>query len=127
MTIILEEVSRSSILKIEDFLLVTPQEAMHDIAAIRFRDNVLRRLKDTKVNGLLIDLSGIDVVDSFMGRTIGEIANSANLIGAEVAMIGLRPDVAITMVEMGISLGNVYPLLKLDLALKFLRNQRRGG
>jgi len=126
-TIILEEVSRSSILKIEDFLLVTPQEAMHDIAAIRFRDNVLRRLKDTKVNGLIIDLSGIDVVDSFMGRTIDEIANSANLIGAEVVMIGLRSDVAITMVEMGISLGNVYPLLKLDLALKFLRNQRRGG
>ena len=127
MTIILEEVSRSSILKIEDLLLATPQEAMHDIAAIRFRDDVLRRLKDTKVNGLLIDLSGIDVVDSFMGRTIGEIANSANLIGAEVAMIGLRPDVAITMVEMGISLGNVYPFLNVDLALKFLRNQRRGG
>ena len=123
----MEEVSRSSILKIEDFLLVTPQEAMHDIAAIRFRDNVLRRLKDTKVNGLIIDLSGIDVVDSFMGRTIDEIADSANLIGAEVVMIGLRSDVAITMVEMGISLGNVYPLLKLDLALKFLRNQRRGG
>jgi len=84
-------------------------------------------LKDTKVNGLIIDLSGVDVVDSFMGRTIGEIANSANLIGAEVAMIGLRTDVAITMVEMGISLGNAYPLLNLDLALKFLRNQRRGG
>ena len=127
MTIILEEVSRSIILKIEDFLLATPQEAMHDIAAIRFRDDVLRRLKDTKVNGLIIDLRGIDVIDSFMGRTIGEIADSANLIGAEVAMIGLRPDVAITMVEMGISLGNVYPHLNLDLALKFLRNQRRGG
>jgi rsbT antagonist protein RsbS len=126
-TIILEEVSRSSILKIEDFLLATLQEAMHDNAAIRFGDEILRRLKDTKVNGLIIDLSGIDVVDSFMGRTIGEIANSANLIGAEVVMIGLRPDVAITMVEMGISLGNVYPLLNLDLALKFLRNQRRGG
>jgi len=123
----LEEVSRSSILKIEDFLLATLQEAMHDNAAIRFGDEILRRLKDTKVNGLIIDLSGIDVVDSFMGRTIGEIANSANLIGAEVVMIGLRPDVAITMVEMGISLGNVYPLLNLDLALKFLRNQRRGG
>ena len=123
----MEEVSRSSILKIEDFLLATLQEAMHDNAAIRFGDDILRRLKDTTVNGLIIDLSGIDVVDSFMGRTIGEIANSANLIGAEVVMIGLRPDVAITMVEMGISLGNVYPLLNLDLALKFLRNQRRGG
>jgi rsbT antagonist protein RsbS len=123
----MEGVSRSSILKIEDFLLATPQEAMHDTAAIGFRDDILRRLKDTKVNGLIIDLSGIDVVDSFMGRTIGEIANSANLIGAEVAMIGLRPDVAITMVEMGISLGNVYPILNLDLALKFLRNQRGGG
>ena len=97
----MEEVSRSSILKIEDFLLATLQEAMHDNAAIRFGDDILRRLKDTTVNGLIIDLSGIDVVDSFMGRTIGEIANSANLIGAEVVMIGLRPDVAITMAVVG--------------------------
>jgi rsbT antagonist protein RsbS len=84
-------------------------------------------VKETKISGLIIDLSRIDVVDSFMGRTIGEIANSAALLGAEVAVIGLRPEVAITMVEMGITLGQVHPLLNLDLALEFLRNQTRGA
>ena len=120
----MEEAGRASFLKIEDFLLATPQEAMHDLAAIRFKDDVLRRVKESGVNGLILDLSGIDVVDSFMGRTIGEIANSAVLLGIEVVVIGLRPEVAITMVEMGVSMGQVHPLLNLDLALEFLRDQR---
>ncbi len=120
----MEEAGRASFLKIEEFLLATPQEAMRDLAAVRFRDDVLRRVKESRVNGLILDLSGIDVVDSFMGRTIGEIANSAVLLGIEVVIIGLRPEVAITMVEMGVSMGQVHPLLNLDLALEFLRNQR---
>ena len=122
----MEKRGRASILKIEDFLLATPEEAMHDLAAIQFKDDLLERVKETKISGLIIDLGRIDVVDSFMGRTIGEIANSAALLGAEVVVIGLRPEVAITMVEMGISLGQVHPLLNLDLALEFLRNQTRG-
>ncbi|MCW4026476.1 MAG: STAS domain-containing protein [Candidatus Bathyarchaeota archaeon] len=122
----MEKRGRASILKIEDFLLATPEEAMHDLAAIQFKDDLLERVKETKISGLIIDLGRIDIVDSFMGRTIGEIANSAALLGAEVVVIGLRPEVAITMVEMGISLGQVHPLLNLDLALEFLRNQTRG-
>jgi len=120
----MEEQGRGSILKIEDFLIATPQEAMHDLAAIRFKGDLLRRVKETRINGLVIDLSRIDIVDSFMARTIGEIANSATLLGAEVVAIGLRPEVAITMVEMGVSLGQVHTHLNLDLALEFLRNQR---
>jgi rsbT antagonist protein RsbS len=123
----MEKRGRASILKIEDFLLATPEEAMHDLAAIQLKDDLLERVKETKISGLIIDLGRIDVVDSFMGRTIGEIANSAALLGAEVAVIGLRPEVAITMVEMGITLGQVHPLLNLDLALEFLRNQTRGA
>lgn len=118
------EPERASFLKIEDFLLVTPQEAMHDVAAMRFKDDVLGRVKETRISGLILDLSGIDIVDSFMGRTIGEIANSAGLLGVEVVIIGLRPEVAITMVELGVSMGRVHPILNLDLALEFLRNQR---
>jgi len=120
----LEEAVRASFTKIEDFLLATPQEAMHDLAAIRFKDDVLRRVKEIRITGLILDLSGIDVVDSFMGRTISEIANSAVLLGVEVVVIGLRPEVAITMVEMGISMGQAHPLLNLDLALAFLSNRR---
>ncbi len=97
---------------------------MHDLTATRFKDDVLRRLKETKINGLIMDLSRIDIVDSFMGRTIGEIADSAVLLGIEVVVIGLRPEVAIIMVEMGVSLGQVHPLLNLDLALEYLRTQR---
>lgn len=111
-------------MRIENFLLVTPQEAMHDVEAMRFKDDVLGRVKETKISGLILDLSRIDIVDSFMGRTIGEIANSAGLLGVEVVIIGLRPEVAITMVEMGVSIGRVHPILNLDLALEFLRNQR---
>ncbi len=120
----MEEAGRASFLKIEEFLLATPQEAMRDLAAVRFKDDVLRRVKESRVNGLILDLSGIDVVDSFMGRTIGEITNSAVLLGVEVVVIGLRPEVAITMVEMGVSIGQVHPFLNLDLALEFLRDQR---
>ncbi len=120
----MEEASRASFLKIEEFLLATPQEAMRDLAAVRFKDDVLRRVKESRVNGLILDLSGIDVVDSFMGRTIGEITNSAVLLGIEVVVIGLRPEVAMTMVEMGVSIGQVHPILNLDLALEFLRDQR---
>jgi rsbT antagonist protein RsbS len=120
----LEETGRASFIEIEDFLLTSPQEAMHDLAAIRFKDDVLRRVKETKIKGLIIDLSRIDIVDSFMGRTIGEIADSAVLVGIEVVVIGLRPEVAITMVEMGVSLGQVHTLLNLDLALEYLRTQR---
>ena len=116
--------SRASILKVENLLLATPEEAMHDLAAIRFKDDLLRRVKESKVTGFIIDLSRIDVVDSFMGRTIGEIAESASLLGVEVVVIGLRPEVAITMIEMGISLGEVHTLLNLDLALDFFRSQR---
>ncbi len=111
-------------LKIEDLLLAVPQEAMHDLAAIRLKDDVLGTIKETKINGLILDLSMIGIVDSFMGRTIGEIANSAALLGTEVAIIGLRPEVAITMVEMGVSMGKVHPFLNVDLAMEFLRRQR---
>ncbi|NIS68163.1 MAG: STAS domain-containing protein [Proteobacteria bacterium] len=120
----MEEPGRTSFVKIEGFLLTTPQEAMHDLAAIRFKDDVLRRVKEAKIDGLILDLSRIDVVDSFMGRTIGEIANSALLLGIEVVVTGLRPEVAMTMVEMGVSMGEVHPILNLDLALEFLRNRR---
>lgn len=101
-----------------------PQEAMHDLAAIRFKDDVLRRVKEAKIDGLILNLSRIDVVDSFMGRTIGEIANSALLLGVEVVVIGLKPEVAMTMVELGVSMGQAHPVLNLDLALEFLRNRR---
>ena len=120
----MERHSRASILKVENLLLATPEEAMHDLAAIRFKDDLLRRVKETRINGLIIDLSRIDIVDSFMARTIGEIAESASLLGVEVVVIGLRPEVAITMIEMGISLGEVHTLLNLDLALDFFRSQR---
>ncbi|NIM45472.1 MAG: STAS domain-containing protein, partial [Nitrososphaeria archaeon] len=112
----MEEIGRASFVEIEDFLLTCPQEAMHDLAAILFKDDVLRRVRETKINGLILDLSRIDIVDSFMGRAIGEIADSVVLLGIEVVVIGLRPEVAITMVEMGVSLGQVHPLLNLDLA-----------
>lgn len=110
-----------NILKIEDFLLVSPQIAFHDSMAEGFKDEVLNRIKDAGSKGLIIDLTAIDVVDSFLGRVISEVAVSASLIGAKTMLTGLRPAVAMTMVEMGLSLKGVETALNLEKGIKLLR------
>jgi rsbT antagonist protein RsbS len=110
-----------NIQKIEGFLLTAPQYVIHDEVAESFKDGVLEKIKKTGVKGLLIDLSAIDVVDSFLGRVINEIATSSRLMGAQVVVTGLRPAVAITMVEMGLTFKNVEKATNLDKGLLLLR------
>jgi len=94
---------------------------IHDEVAEGFKDEVLEKIKKTGVKGLLIDLTAIDVVDSFLGRVINEIATSSRLMGAQVVVTGLRPAVAITMVEMGLTFKNVEKATNLDKGLLILR------
>jgi rsbT antagonist protein RsbS len=81
--------------------------ALHDRLAVEFKGDLLERIVTTKAKGLVLDLSSIDVIDSFLVRQIGEIASSARIMGAKVVVVGLRPAVALTLVEMGISLVGV--------------------
>jgi len=110
-----------SMLVIENILLVTPQRALHDAQVQTFKDNILNKIRESNAKGMVMDLGNIRIVDSFMGRNIGDIANSAGLLGAEVVIIGLRPDVAITMIELGISWENIHASLNLDDAMRTLR------
>jgi len=116
----LEKVS-IPILKSGDYLITSPQVTLHDKMAVQFKSDILQKIVETKAKGLVLDVSAIDVVDSFLVRVIGEIATAASIMGAQVVMVGLRPAVAMTLVEMGFSLEGVHTALDLEKGLELLR------
>jgi rsbT antagonist protein RsbS len=95
------QVDRIPILKLGDFLLVSPQIALHDRAAVQFKQDLLLKIADTRAKGLILDVSGVNVVDSFLIRLIDEISSSVGVMGARVVVTGFRAEVAATLVEMG--------------------------
>ncbi len=115
------EVNRTPILKIEDFLIATIQGNLHDVQAMEFKDALLQRIYDTKAKGVVLDLTAVDVLDSFVGRLINDIAQMSNLMGAKVAITGLQPAVAITMIELGLELTKVLTALNLEKGIARLR------
>ena len=115
------EVNRTPILKIEDFLVASIQTALHDAQAMEFKDSLLQRIYDTKARGVVLDLTAIDVLDSFVGRLINDIAQMANLMGAKVVITGLQPAVAITLIELGLELRGVLTALNLEKGIAALR------
>lgn len=122
------ELVRIPILQIEDYLVASIQMPLHDTQAEQFKDDLLQRIYETKSRGLVLDLTAIDVVDSFMARIVGDVAEMAGLMGARVVVTGLQPAVAITLVELGVGLTNVVTALNLErgiLALRKLRDMER--
>ncbi|HID08480.1 MAG TPA: STAS domain-containing protein, partial [Armatimonadetes bacterium] len=109
------------ILAVEDFLIASVQTELHDHAAVQFKDDSLRRVYETKARGVLIDLTAIEVVDSFIARIIGDVADMARLMGARVVVTGLQPAVAITLVELGVEMRGVVTALNLEKGLAALR------
>jgi rsbT antagonist protein RsbS len=115
------EIIRIPILQIEDFLVASIQVALHDRSAVQFRDDLLQRIYETKAKGLIIDLTAVDIVDSFIGRLIGDVAEMAALMGARVVVTGLQPAVAITLTELGLELSGVITALNLEKGIATLR------
>jgi rsbT antagonist protein RsbS len=115
------ELIRIPILQIEDFLVASIQVALHDRSAVQFRDDLLQRIYDTKAKGLIIDLTAVDIVDSFIGRLIGDVAEMASLMGSRVVVSGLQPAVAITLTELGLELPGVITALNLEKGIAILR------
>jgi rsbT antagonist protein RsbS len=124
-----EEVSVNSlripILKIGDVLVASIQVALHDASAVQFKDDLLQKIHDTKARGVIIDLTAIDVVDSFIGRMIADIAAMSGLMGARVILTGLQPAVAITLVELGLELTGVLTALNLEKGLALMQAQEQ--
>src|SRR5919206_2064608 len=95
---------RIPILKMGEFLLVTIQVDMHDRLAMQLQEDLTARITATRARGVLIDISSLEIVDSFIGRMLGNIAAMSRVLGAETVVTGMRPAVAITLVELGMSL-----------------------
>lgn len=117
------ETVRIPILKIDDVLIASIQQTLHDASAVQFKDDLLQKIYDTKARGLIIDLTASDIIDSFIGRLISDIASMAGLMGTRVVITGLQPAVAITLVELGLELRGVSTALNLEKGLAVLRRQ----
>lgn len=118
---------RIPILKIGDCLLVSIQIDMHDRLALQLQDDLTRSIADTSARGVLIDISSLEMVDSFIGRMLGNIAAMSRVLDAETVVVGMRPAVAITLVELGMSLEGVRTALNVDKGLALLSGSMLNG
>jgi len=118
---------RIPILKLGDVLLVSIQVDMHDRLAMALQDDVTNRVVKDRAKGVLIDISSLEMVDSFIGRMLGGIAKMTRALGAETVVVGMRPAVAITIVELGVALEHIHTALNVDQGLKQLRDLIAAG
>jgi rsbT antagonist protein RsbS len=112
---------RIPILRMGEFLLVTIQVDMHDQLALTLQDDLTQRISQTGARGVLIDISSLDVVDSFIGRMLASIATMSRLLNAQTVVVGMQPAVAITLVELGLQLHGVRTALDVERGMELLR------
>ncbi len=112
---------RIPILKLGDFLLVTIQVDMHDQLAMVLQEELTNRIVTDSARGVLIDISTLDIVDSFIGRMLSNIAGMARVLDAETVVVGMQPSVAITLVELGLSLPGIRTALNVDRGMNLLK------
>ncbi len=115
---------RIAILKLDSFLLVTIQVDMHDQLALGLQADLTERIVREHAAGVLIDISALDIVDSFIGRMLSNIAGMASILDADTVVVGMQPAVAITLVELGLSLPNIRTALNVDRGMELLRSGR---
>ena len=112
---------RIPILRMGRFLLVTIQVDMHDQLALTLQDDLTQKIVATRARAVLIDISALEMVDSFMGRMLGNIAAMSRILDAQTVVVGMRPAVAITLVELGLALPGIRTALSVDAGLALLR------
>jgi rsbT antagonist protein RsbS len=112
---------RIPILKLREFLLVTIQVDMHDRLALTLQDDLTERIVATQAHGVLIDISALEIVDSFIGRMLGNIAAMARVLDADTVVVGMQPAVAITLVELGVTFQGVYTALNVEQGMDLLQ------
>jgi rsbT antagonist protein RsbS len=114
-------VEKIPILKMGDYLLITIQVDMHDRLAMTLQSELTDQIVLHKSRGVLIDISTLEMVDSFIGRMLGTIASMARLLDAETVVVGMQPSVAITLVELGLSLDGIRTALDVEKGMTLLR------
>lgn len=116
-----DAVERIPILRMGRTLLVTIQHDLHDAHAMQLQDDLSTRIVETNAKGVLIDISALDVVDSFIARAIANISSVAELLDARCVLVGMQPAVAITLVEMGARMTGVRTALNVERGMEMLR------
>jgi rsbT antagonist protein RsbS len=111
------------ILKMGKFLLVTIQVDLYDRLAEALEADLVHMVKKTDAHGVLIDISSVSIIDSFMGRIIGNIATMSKIMDAETVVVGMQPAVAITLVELGLPLKGVYSALNVEMGMRLLEKR----
>lgn len=110
------------ILRMGEFLLITVQVDMHDRLALQLQDDLTEKIVQHGARGVLIDISALEVVDSFIGRMLGNIAAMSRVLDAQTVVVGMRPAVAITLVELGMSLPGIRTALTVERGMEILRS-----
>ncbi|ALI98900.1 STAS domain-containing protein [Rufibacter tibetensis] len=114
---------RIPILKMGPFLLVTIQVDLYDRLALTLENDLINMVSKTEAKGVLIDISAVSIVDSFMGRILGNIASMSKIMDAATVVVGMQPAVAITLVELGLTLSGVHTALDVEQGMELLRNK----
>lgn len=117
---------RIPILQMGSYLLVTIQVDMHDRLAMTLQDDLTAKIVAARARGVLIDISALEIVDSFIGRMLADIAGMSRVLDAETVVVGMRPAVAITLVELGLSLTGVRTALNVERGMELLRRRIAG-
>ena len=111
---------RIPILKMGNYLLVSIQVDMHDQLALALQDDLTERIVQHRAHGVLIDISALEIVDSFIGRVLANIASMARVLDAKTVIVGMQPAVAITLVELGLSLPGVNTALNIEKGMELI-------
>lgn len=117
---------RIPILKLHDYLLISVQVELDDQTALQFQEDVLEKIHLEGSRGVVIDLTSVDMIDSFIAKVLGDVVDMSNLMGAKVVMTGIQPAVAITLIDMGIVLDDVPTALDLEQGLERLQLELEG-
>jgi rsbT antagonist protein RsbS len=114
---------RIPILRMGEFLLVTIQVDMHDQLALKLQDDLSNAIQKHASKGVLVDISTLEMVDSFIGRMVSDISGISKVLGADTVLVGMQPAVAITLVELGLSLPGVSTALNVERGMALLRQK----
>jgi rsbT antagonist protein RsbS len=120
-------VERIPILRMGDFLLVTIQVDMHDRLAMTLQEDLTKKIAETGARGVMIDISALEMVDSFIGRMMSHISSMARILDATTVVVGMQPAVAITLVELGMSLKGVHTALTVEKGVRYLEQTAGSG
>jgi len=118
---------RVPILRQRSFLIASIQSAVSDSDMVQLQDELPKMVKKTRASGVVVDVTALDVMDSFASRSLRAIAHMVKLCGAETVIVGIQPEVAFAMVQLGMTLQGIATALDLDEGLEFLECRTRGG